>query len=244
MAQRQTPRGAAVSEDLAASLGVVVGLAAEGKIASSLGRVAAGGGDSAGAEQVARALVTDGARALLSFGLAGGLDPDLRPGRLIVPRAVLLGLDESGRPDDAAGDVGRCAANPAMVESLGGATCELILGASEVVSDAATKRRLREQTGASAIDLESGAVARIARERGLPFAVLRAICDPAERSLPPAALIALGGSGEIQILKLLASVAANPSQIPGLIALARDAAAARRALIRRVAELRDRLPLV
>lgn len=128
-----------------------------------------------------------------------------------------------------------------MIDGLGGATCELILGAAKPAGDAAGKRRLWQETGASAVDLESGAVARVARRLGLPFAVLRAICDPAERSLPPAALIALNETGRIQILQVLASVAANPAQLPMLIALARDAAAARQALIRRVTELRHRL---
>ena len=218
---------------------------------------------------VADQLVIEGATALLSFGLAGGLDPAFRPGMLVVPRAVFIstlestglgesfprkressgrvdprfrggGDDDSGAPGTVIGDGVSLPADPAMVDALGGATSELILGTADVVADAETKRRLWEQTGASAVDTESGAVARVARRHGLPFAVLRAVCDPAERSLPPAALVALDRAGGIRILNVLASVAAAPSQIPALIQLARDAAIARRALIRRVAELRDR----
>jgi adenosylhomocysteine nucleosidase len=84
------------------------------------------------------------------------------------------------------------------------------------------------------VDLESGAVARVALAHGLPFAVLRAVADPAERNLPPAALLALDGAGRIGILRVLGSVFGNPGQILGLLALARDAAAARRALVGRV----------
>jgi adenosylhomocysteine nucleosidase len=164
----------------------------------------------------------------LSFGLAGGLDPALRPGTIVIPRAVL-------------GHGERFVADAGMIEALAGANAECVLGAAEPVSDAVAKRRLWENTGASAVDLESGAVARVSRQHGLPFAVLRAVCDPAERKLPPAALIALNQKGAIQLLKVLASVAADPGQIPSLLALAREAAAARRALIGRVAELRDRL---
>ncbi|MBV9757226.1 MAG: hypothetical protein JO047_09245 [Alphaproteobacteria bacterium] len=117
----------------------------------------------------------------------------------------------------------------------------MALADGQIADTPAIKRRLRQQSGASAIDTESGAVARVAQQRGVPFAVLRAICDPAERALPPAALIALDHAGSVRILRVLASVTAAPSQIPALVQLAWDGAIARRALIRRVAELRERL---
>lgn len=206
--------------------GIVVGLAAEARIARNLGAVRIGG-TRARAGVAAVQLAAEGTKWLLSFGLAGGLDPRLRPGMLVIPRAAL-----------AEGE--RFAADPTLVDALGGATSDLILGASDVVSNAVAKRRLWLQTGAAALDLESGAVARTARGCGLPFAVLRAVCDPAERTLPPAALIALDQAGAIRLLQVLRSVGSDPRQIPALIRLARDAAIARRALIRRVAELGNR----
>ena len=39
----------------------------------------------------AETLVADGARALVSFGLAGGLVPDLAPGTAVMPQAVVHG---------------------------------------------------------------------------------------------------------------------------------------------------------
>ncbi|MDR3530287.1 MAG: hypothetical protein P4L90_07030, partial [Rhodopila sp.] len=84
---------------------------------------------------------------------------------------------------------------------------------------------------AHAIDLESGAMARVAEAHGLPFIVVRAICDPAERDLPPAALVALDPEGGIGLIPVLRSVLKQPNQLPGLLALARDAGRARRALI-------------
>ena len=74
---------------------------------------------------------------------------------------------------------------------------------------------------------------------GLPFAALRAICDPATRDLPPAALIALNAAGAISLPDIARSIARQPSQIIGLLMLARDAAAARSALQRHVGLIKD-----
>ncbi len=97
---------------------------------------------------------------------------------------------------------------------------------------------MRENSGADAIDLESGPVANVAHQAGLPFAVLRAICDPAERNLPPAALAALDHHGVIGLRCVLASLLRNRTQFPALIILARDAYVARSALIQRVKTIR------
>jgi adenosylhomocysteine nucleosidase len=82
------------------------------------------------------------------------------------------------------------------------------------------------------VDPETGAVLRAARARGLPFAVLRAVCDPASRDLPPAALAALDPAGGIGLLGVLRALARQPAQLGALFALGRDASAARRSLLR------------
>jgi len=200
-------------------LGIVVGLAAEARLARRLGEVAIGAGRPAGAAAAAERLVAHGATALLSFGLAGGLDPNLHPGDVIVPVAVLDGGHRYFTDDD-------------LCRALGGTTVSLLLAGDAVVADAREKRLLSARTGASAVDLESGAVARVAARHRLPFAVLRAVCDPAQRSLPPAALAALNSEGAIRTLSVLGSIVARPWQIPALLRLALDAALARHALAR------------
>jgi adenosylhomocysteine nucleosidase len=207
---------------LDSSIGVVVGLAAEARIARRLGwPVAVGGGTSSCAKLADRRLVNDGARALVSFGLAGGLDPALAPGAIIVPSAVID--DDHRYPTD-----------PKLSNLLGGTTPHLLLGANTIVAAVVEKARLYSETGAAATDLESAAVARVAKTNSIPFSVLRAICDPADRTLPPAALAALDRHGAIAIGRVLASIAAHPTQIPALLALASDAMTARRALLARV----------
>ncbi len=76
-----------------------------------------------------------------------------------------------------------------------------------------------------------------AAEKALPFAVLRAVTDPAELDLPPAAMVALKDDGSVDLGKVLFAVLKQPKQIPALIALGKDAKAARAALIARVKTL-------
>jgi len=210
----------------AAKIGFVVGLTAEARLLRGAGfLVGVGGGTPDGAADAAARLVGQGAAGLVSFGLAGGLNPGLAPGAVLVPKRVVEG-EASFVCDDG------------LVAWLGGANCGTMLAGAAIAVTVAEKKSLFEATGADAIDLESGAVARVAAARGVPFAVLRAVADPAERNLPPAALVALDRSGRIGFLRVLASVFGNPAQIPGLLALARDAAAARRALKGKISSLR------
>jgi adenosylhomocysteine nucleosidase len=163
-------------------------------------------------------LIGQGVTALVSFGLAGGLDPALRSGTVVIP-SVVLSEGETFRAD------------AMLAKRFGGLTRHTMLAGSAIAVDAVAKRHLHAASGAHAIDLESGPVARVAAAHGLPFVVVRAICDPADRHLPPAALIALDSKGGIGFGAVLHSILAQPWQIPGLLALARDAARARRALI-------------
>ena len=70
--------------------------------------------------------------------------------------------------------------------------------------------------------MESHVAAPIAAAHGLPFAVLRVVCDPAERSLPPAALAAMREDGG-RISAVLSSLMRSPGQFPDLLRLSRDA---------------------
>jgi adenosylhomocysteine nucleosidase len=197
-------------------IGIVTGLTAEARMAAFLGHAKAGGGTPAGAVKAANALLERGATSLISFGFAGGLNPVLPPGTLIIPGAVLTGSRT-------------LSTDVALTRALGGPLYTLYAGADLVVT-AAGKASLHRSTGADAIDLESGAVGDVAAAHGVPFAVLRAICDPADSSLPPAAIIALDARGAIAIARVAASVLRHPAQLPALLRLAANAAAARNAL--------------
>ncbi|MBN9510823.1 MAG: hypothetical protein J0I21_17155 [Alphaproteobacteria bacterium] len=208
-----------------AAAGFVTGLAAEARIAAPLGHARAGGGTGAGAEAVAEAIVREGVSALVSFGLCGGLDPALRPGAIVIAQRVLS-------------DGESFAADAGWSRMLGGTTATLLAAESGVVTSAAAKAALFARTGAAAVDLESGAVARVAARHGLPFAVLRAVCDPAAMTLPRLALDALDADGRIHAGRVAWALLRAPGDLPRLAHLARAAVLARAALRARVAAIR------
>ncbi|WP_158926557.1 hypothetical protein [Acidisphaera sp. S103] len=199
--------------------GFVVGLTAEARVAERFGYpVVVGGGTPEGAADAAYQLVEEGVNALVSFGFAGGLDPALRPGSVIIPSAIL----SEGH---------LYAAEPTLADRFGGLTGHRLVAGTLAATDVSTKRQLHAETRAHAIDLESGSVARVALAHGLPFVVVRAISDAADRDLPPAALLAVDRWGRIDLRRVLASLLRQPRQLPGLLGLALDAARARRALV-------------
>ena len=210
------------------TIGFLVGMRAEARLLRPLrgaAPIAVSGATRAGAANAARLLIRAGATELVSFGLAAGLDPAMRPGTLLVPSYILVDGHH------ALPDLSLCA-------RLGGVTAGGLLHSDEIVAGSAAKRALHARTGCAALDMESGAVARAAQAAGLAFAALRAVCDPAERDLPEVAARALDSSGRLAWTRMLAALLRRPGQVPQLALLAGDAARARRALAGRIPLLR------
>ena len=189
------------------------GLAAEAKVARAAGfPVVIGAGD----RERTAALVESAARqasCLLSFGIAGALAPDLRPGDVVISAEVVSGSQRWQADELFQGGVAELARDI-------GAFRGPVLGASAVLATEAQKSRAWRETGALAVDLESDVVARIASQAGIPFLVARTIADTAYRELPPAALIPLSGAGTPNLARVLGSVLRRPGQIGPLIGLA------------------------
>lgn len=166
-------------------------------------------------------------RAIVSFGLAGGLAPHLQPGDLVIASHVLAG---ENRYDADEGWSGRIAAalDGAMKVHRGGA----IAGSDIVLTNSTDKTALHAATGALAVDMESHVAADYARRHALPFAALRAVSDPASRDLPPLAGAALRPDGSIDLKTITAGALRDPSQIPALIAAGSDSGKAFAALRR------------
>jgi hopanoid-associated phosphorylase len=203
----------------------VVGLAREARIAEGEGvHAVIGGGDEAGLSDALRRALRQGAAGIVSFGISGGLDPALKPGACIVGSAVSLGR-KRWRTD--------AAWSKRLLAALPRAQFAEVTGIDHPAATVEHKRLLRSMTGAAAVDMESHVAGRIAAEAGLPLAILRIICDPAGRSLPPAALAGMRRDGTTNIGAVLGAVFARPAQLLAMIGLAGDARVAFSELKRR-----------
>lgn len=220
-------------------IGVVTGLAFEARClkgnlsAPERFAIALSGGDSAHALAESRRLIAEGAAGLVSFGTAGALSPALAAGDLIVATAVVGASGGALAAERSWCDSLAAAASAGRLTPHLGSICAV----ERPVASIEEKSALYRASGALALDMESGAVARAARDAGLPFGVLRVIIDPAMRELPPAAMAAMAPGGGIDIAGLLRELWREPGQLAGLLALTRDAAAARRRLGRAAALL-------
>ncbi len=173
----------------------------------------------AAAREAAEGLKAQGAAALVSFGFAGGLDPALRPGDLLLPEAIHT--DHAWPVDLRWRDCVRQRL-PEYVRASSG-----VLASSEaVLTSAEEKEELAAVTGASAVDMESGAVAEVAASAGLPFLAIRAISDPVEFSPPSLLLQAVRPDGSADLTRLLPLLLRGFLPLRTLLRLAADSRAA------------------
>jgi hypothetical protein len=73
---------------------------------------------------------------------------------------------------------------------------------------------------------------RVAGRHRLPFVALRVVCDPADRSLPPATYVGMKPDGAMDVIAVLRSLFSHPGQLPALIGVAFNAERAFAALLR------------
>lgn len=215
----------------------VTGLAKERRLAAGAGVEAVGAGGDPGRLRVmldARPVL--GCRAVVSFGIAGGLDPALRPGDLVIATVVHGTGPAAGTHwalDAGLGDAlaARLATQGRPVVRGG------LVGADAAVLTVAAKADLHARTAAAAVDMESHVAAAFAARHALPCAAIRVVCDPAERALPAFAAAALTPEGEPDIRAVLGALLRGRARPGALIRLARDSSAAFATLVRTRAAL-------
>ncbi len=274
----------------------VVGMKREAALLARVGvRALVAGRDSAALSERLN-VEMEGIAGLLSFGVAGGLDPSIKASDLVVasgvlpsplsPESPVRGLPPapSGGPKQRSpksplsAESTRSAESPLSAEStrsaesplsperplsaespdrvigadsawrqrlaaaLPHARTGLVTGQGTPVSSRVDKAALFSASGALACDMESHTVAAVAARHRLPFAVVRAVSDPAYRSLPAAAVAGFGADGETDIAAVLRALARDPRQLPALIRTGVEAEAAFRALGRAAEAIASTLP--
>lgn len=202
---------------------VVVGMAFEARIAAGLGIPVICGGDGHNLAPSLERAMAAGCGGLISFGVAGGLAPDLRPGTCVIGSSILD--HEVERPTDV-----RWAQR--LMRLIPGAVHGPIAGVREPIAHSAAKSALHRETGAIAVDMESHVVARAAARHGVPLAAMRVVVDPVERTIPRSALAGTRPDGTIDPAAVLRALMRYPRDLVGLIHMSLDARAARAMLVR------------
>ncbi len=179
------------------------------------------------ARTAAEEMVAQGVRGLVSFGIAGALNNNLKPGVLVIAQCV---LDEDGnRFETDAAWSGRL--KGMLLSNVVCSDATLVSVAQPVVT-VAGKANLHQKFGTGAVDMESAAVALIAQRNNLPFLVVRAIADAADQELPEVALAAANKNGSVSIGAALRALIQHPSQLPSTLRLGRQSGSAKRTLAR------------
>ena len=160
------------------------------------------------ARRAAEELATAGAAALAVFGVAGALSDHLRNGALFSPERV---LDENGHgyatdPGWRANLQQQLATIPTPLRTEG-----VLLSVASPLLTHAAKTAAYQRYSVLAVDMESAAVAAVAKERGLPFVVLRAIVDEADDAIPTALNGSVDAWGRPRPLRLMAALCGQPS---------------------------------
>ncbi len=157
------------------------------------------------AQTAAKLLLQRGATALLSWGIAGALDDKLSLGNLILPKIIL----------SADGEASTVTQNwhEHLYRHLAGRFTihlEPLVETKKVASTALHKQALHTDFGAIATDMESAALARLAKEASVPFLAIRAISDTAQMAIPKQLLKVVNSIGDLPRQHILTGVILNP----------------------------------
>jgi adenosylhomocysteine nucleosidase len=135
---------------------------------------------------------------VLTCGFAGGLNPELKLGDVIFETS-----DETLR-----------------TKLLGAEAKPLkIFCADRIATTVAEKKKLRAETGADAVEMESAAIHAICRERGIPCATVRVISDTASEDLPLDFNALSKPDKNLDFGKLFLAIAKSPGKIGALMQL-------------------------
>ncbi len=158
--------------------------------------IAACGIGKVNAAALTQALLGAGAAAVLFTGVAGGVDPGLRVGDLVVARDAVqhdvdvtpLGYDEGQVP----GEPPVWAAEPGLRDLVADAAAEvaavegvrLVVGrvasGDAFVADPVRVADLRRRFAASCAEMEGAAVAQVCARWGVPWSIVRSVSDTAD----------------------------------------------------------------
>jgi adenosylhomocysteine nucleosidase len=183
------------------------------------------------AANAAQILVDLKVDALVSWGVAGSLDPGLVAGDIVLPLNV---LDDEGQIFHVNQEWHTALKN--TLNHPGVYSEGKLVSTQGVQQDGRLKSELHQTTQAMAVDMESAAIAKVAFTTNKPFVVIRTIFDTVAMHIPPSSTNATDQYGQVSMLKLMTGLIRTPSELLQYPKLVSAFAKAKRSL-RRVVEL-------
>lgn len=178
-----------------------------------------GGVGRAGAQAAAEDLIAQGANLLISWGTAGGLSPGMAAGTLIlgdriISREEVFETDRIWREH--------------FYSHLANITvhCGAVVEAEHIIASTSAKAQLFSLHQAVAVDMESAAIARVAKQAGAPFLAIRSIVDAADFALPEWLTDCLDPTGKIKVAPLIKYLCHQPRRLFTVLHLAQSFARA------------------
>jgi adenosylhomocysteine nucleosidase len=114
---------------------------------------------------------------IVSAGFAGSLNVDLRRGAILMANEVV-------KPSGESLDI-RLRMDRAAIEATPGLFVGRLLTVDRVIAQPDEKRRLGDETGSLACDMETFAVAEVCQRRKVKFLSVRIVSDGIDESIPP-----------------------------------------------------------
>jgi len=159
---------------------------------------------------------------VLTCGFAGGLNPELKLGDVVFEISNRRDEFHESPSKEMSGTRGtRPSEGSSLREKLlaAGAKPAKFFCADRVATTVAEKKKLRDDTGADAVEMESAAIHAVCAERGIPCATVRVISDTASEDLPLDFNALSKADKSIDFGKLAWAIAKSPGKIGALLEL-------------------------
>lgn len=155
-------------------------------------------------------LAANSPEVVFTCGFAGGLNPDLKLGEVVF--SAQNGTDGMNGTDET-----YAGCDKKLI--VAGARPVRFFCAGRIATTITEKKKLRAETGADAVEMESAAIHAVCRERGIPCVTVRVISDTASEDLPLDFNTLAKPDKSLDYSKLMLALAKSPRKMGALMEL-------------------------